>query len=413
MFDTHDVYSVTGLTAYIRTLLETNDLLQDVWVKGEISNMTRAASGHWYFTVKDAGAQLKCVMFKSASQHQRINPQNGDTVQVHGRMSVYDARGEYQLYADDMQAAGGVGDLYQQFEQLKAKLSAEGLFDEERKRPIPTRPRQIGVVTSPDAAAFQDIRNVLSHRFALADVILSPTQVQGNDAPPQIVRAIERLNEYSDVDVILICRGGGSIEDLWSFNDERVARAIANSRIPVISGVGHEVDFTIADFVADLRAPTPSAAAMLATPNRADLAETIRRQTDDMRGLVEHHLNMARTDLTIQQRALVHVSPERVIRDSRQRLDDLETYLSTRQKYTLTLLRERLNARIAALRNASPEAILARGYAIVTRSDTGQTVTSENDAAPGTPVTLRLKDGELKARIEDKDSHERYKRTLF
>lgn len=408
-----EVYSVTGLTAYIRTLLETNELLQDVWVKGEVSNMTRAASGHWYFTVKDNGAQLKCVMFKSAVQQQMAEPQNGDAINVHGRLSVYDARGEYQLYADEVQPAGGPGDLYRQFEALKAKLAAEGLFDEDRKRPLPEFPRQIGVVTSPDAAAFQDIRNVLSRRFPLAEVILSPTQVQGADAPLQLVRAIEKLNQYTQVDVILVCRGGGSIEDLWCFNDERLARAIAASRIPVISGVGHETDFTIADFVADVRAPTPSAAAMLATPDRDELREIFRRHEDDMLRLIEDTLDSARTNLDILQRTLGHVSPERYVRDSRQRVDDLDTRLMSGHRHALALLRERLKARTAALNTASPQAILARGYAIVTRSDTGKTVTSERDAGPGTGVTIRLKDGELKARIEDKASHERYKRTLF
>lgn len=408
-----DIYSVTDLTTRIRSILENSLLLQDVWVQGEISNLTRAASGHWYFTVKDSGAQLKCVMFKTAAQRQNIEPQNGDTVQVRGKIGVYEARGEYQLYAEEMQAAGGVGDLYRQFEQLKARLLAEGLFDDDRKRPIPPAPRQIGIVTSPDAAAFRDIQNVLARRYPLAQVILSPTPVQGADAPPHIVRAIERLNQHTQVEVILLCRGGGSIEDLWCFNDERVARAIAASAIPVISGVGHETDFTIADFAADLRAPTPSAAAELATPDSAELRASLRRNADTLARLLQDRLDTLQSDLDIARRSLLVVSPERYIQETYQRLDELAQRMEAAQKRHFALIRERLTARTSALNAASPQAILARGYAIVTRSDTGSIITTEKEAPPGTGVTLRLKEGELKARIEDKDSHARYKRTLF
>ncbi len=408
-----DIYSVTDLTTRIRDILENSLLLQDVWVQGEVSNMTRAASGHWYFTVKDAGAQLKCVMFKLAAQRQSTEPRNGDAIQIRGKIGVYEARGEYQLYAEDIQMAGGVGDLYRQFEQLKAKLLAEGLFEDDRKRPIPAAPRQIGIVTSPDAAAFRDIHNVLSRRYPLVQVILSPTQVQGADAPPQIVRAIERLNQHTQVDVILVCRGGGSIEDLWCFNDERVARAIAASTIPVISGVGHETDFTIADFAADLRAPTPSAAAELATPDSAELRASLRRDAETLTRLLEDRLETLQSDLDIARRSLLVVSPERYIQDTYQRLDEFTQRMEAAQKRHFALIRERLKARTSALNAASPQAILARGYAIVTRSDTGSVITTEKEAPPGTGVTLRLKDGELKARIEDKDSHARYKRTLF
>jgi exodeoxyribonuclease VII large subunit len=408
-----DVYSVTGLTAYIRTLLESNDLLQDVWVKGEVSNMTRAASGHWYFTLKDAGAQLKCVMFKAAVQRQIIEPNNGDAISAHGKLSVYDARGEYQLYADEVQPIGGIGDLYKQFEALKAKLLAEGLFDEERKRLLPPSPRQIGIVTSPDAAAFRDIQNVLARRYPLARVILSPTQVQGNDAPPQIVRAIERLNQHTQVDVILLCRGGGSIEDLWCFNDERVARAIAASRIPIISGVGHEIDFTIADFVADVRAPTPSAAAEIATPDSAELRANLRRNIADLQAIAQEKVDATRFDLDIMTRALTAVSPERYIRETRQRIDEVTARLSAQHKRHFALLHERIQTRTAALNAANPDAILKRGYAIITRTDTGEVIAHEKDAPPGTGITIRLQDGELKARTEDKTSHDLYKRTLF
>ena len=261
-------FSVHEITRYIHDLFDADDMLADVWVRGEVSNLTKARSGHWYFTIKDATAQLRCVMFRGAARTVRADVDTGDEILVHGRVSVYDARGEYQLYADQIEAVGSLGDLHVQFEALKAKLDTEGLFDPARKRPIPTFPKRIGIVTSPGAAAWHDMQNVLRRRFPIVELILSPTLVQGAEAPPQIVAALEKLNRRSDVDVIIIARGGGSLEDLWCFNDETVARAVAASRVPVISGIGHEIDFTIVDFVADLRAPTPSAAAELATPNR-------------------------------------------------------------------------------------------------------------------------------------------------
>ncbi|MEL6307037.1 MAG: exodeoxyribonuclease VII large subunit, partial [Chloroflexota bacterium] len=239
-----NIYSVEGVTAYIRGLLERDPPLRDLWVQGEVSNFKAANSGHWYFTVKDKNAALKCVMFRNSASRQSMQPRDGEEIRIHGRISVYDQRGEYQLYADELQPAGGIGDLYQRFEQLKAQLQSEGLFEPERKQALPVFPLRIGVVTSPDAAAFQDVRNVLSRRFPLAEIILSPTLVQGVDAPRLIVKAIERLNAHNACDVILLVRGGGSIEDLWSFNDESVARAIVASDLPIISGVGHETDFT-------------------------------------------------------------------------------------------------------------------------------------------------------------------------
>jgi exodeoxyribonuclease VII large subunit len=405
-------YSVTEITTTIREIFESDERLQDVWVSGEISNLTRASSGHWYFTLKDSAAQLRCVMWRSAALKQTTIPRDGDAIVAHGRVSVYEPRGEYQLYADEVRPVG-LGDLYQRFEELKRLLEAEGLFDAERKRPIPLFPRCIGVVTSPEAAAFQDIQNVLRRRFPIVKVILSPTIVQGAEAPPQIVRALERLNQNADVDVILVCRGGGSIEDLWAFNDERVARAIAASRVPVISGVGHETDFTIADFAADLRAPTPSAAAEIATPNMDDLREAIRRVDSQLIEVMDNQLYNLKNNLIVMQRSLRLVSPESDIQTFRQRVDDMNARIVTRQRNFLALLRERLTARERALFAANPDAILARGYAIVTRSEDGQRIKAEADAPSGTGITITLQDGELKARVEDKAAHERYKRTLF
>lgn len=405
-------YSITGVTAYIRNLLESDDLLADVWVTGEVSNYRPAASGHWYFTVKDDNAQLKCVMFRSAAVRQSIEMREGDAVNVHGRISVYDARGEYQLYADMIQPAGGVGSLYEQFERIKAKLLAEGLFDEARKRLLPAFPRKIGIVTSPDAAAFQDVQNVLRRRYPLAEVVLSPTLVQGVEAPPMIVRAIERLQQ-TDIDVLLICRGGGSIEDLWAFNDERVARALADSRVPTVSGVGHETDFTIVDFVTDRRAPTPSAAAEISTPNVADLYYDLMQTDLLLARLLQDRIALARQTLTTQDRRLEMASPQRSVRMARQQLDDLYERLHSAQGRYFSRLQERLQARQQALQAANPDAILARGYAIVTRSEDGTRIRSIKDASQGSGVMIRLKDGTLAARIEDEETHGQYKRTLL
>ncbi len=393
-------YSVAEVSIYIRDMFDQDARLQDLWITGEISNMTRASSGHWYFTVKDSKAQLKCAMWRSSAERQSFIPKNGDAVNVHGRVSVYEPRGEYQLYADSIRPAG-VGDLYAQFEELKARLQAEGLFDVERKRPIPAFPLQIGVVTSPEAAAFQDIQNVLRRRFPLARIILSPTPVQGEIAPPKIVAALERLNAYTDVDVILLIRGGGSIEDLWAFNDEQVARAVAESPTPVISGVGHETDFTIVDFVSDYRAPTPSAAAEVATPSVDDLQHNVRVLNETLRVLMDERINTDRANLMAAQRTLGHISPQRQIANLRQRVDDLNLRLLRQQRQDIARRRERLTSREAALHAASPQALLERGYAIVSHSS-GTRIKSVHDVQPNEQLTVRLHDGQLQIRVEDK-----------
>ncbi len=266
--------TISSLTSHIVTLFEGDDVLRDVWVSGEISGWKRASSGHIYFTLKDAGAAITAVMWKGNAFRLTWQPQAGDQVIAHGYVGVYPERGNYQFYADQMRPAGK-GQLYARFEALKAKLAAEGLFDADRKRPIPVQPKRVGIVTSAGAAALRDILRTLSLRWPLVDVVLFPTLVQGADAPSQIVRAIQAANRYSTeiapIDTLIVGRGGGSIEDLWAFNDEGVARAIVASAIPTIAGVGHEVDFSIADFVADLRAATPTAAASAAVPDRAEI----------------------------------------------------------------------------------------------------------------------------------------------
>ena len=272
-----NVYSVSQVSAYIKSLFVSDMLLADVWLSGEVSGFTQASSGHCYFTLKDAGAILKSVIWRTQAKGM-VLPRNGDAVIVHGAISVYEQGGAYQLYVDHLEPAG-VGQLWLEFERLKARLEAEGLFDEARKRPIPARPVRLGVVTSPTAAALRDILRTLSRRYGLVDVILASTPVQGDQAPPAIVAALALLNRWSaerePLDAIILARGGGSIEELWAFNDEHVARAIAASAVPVITGVGHETDFTIADFVADLRAPTPTGAATLATPDGRELSAAV------------------------------------------------------------------------------------------------------------------------------------------
>ena len=393
-------YSVQELTRYIRDLFEVDEILDDIWVRGEVSNLTKAHSGHWYFTVKDSGAQLRCVMFRGAARGVRADVQAGDEILVHGRVGVYEARGEYQLYADQIEAVGGLGDLHLRFEALKAKLDAEGLFDAGRKRPIPVFPAQIGVVSSSTAAAWQDIKNVLRRRFPLAEVVLSPTLVQGAEAPAQIVRALERLNRSTDVDVIIVARGGGSLEDLWCFNDEGVARALAASRIPVISGIGHEIDFTIVDFVADLRAPTPSAAAELATPNRDDLLLDIDRLRSGLTSSMVDSLAERERDLRRLQSALRFITPLKTVQQAQRRIEDKRDQLARAQRLQLQQMSERLLHTSKALEAANPRNILARGYALV-RDETGAVIRGSAQVSRNQRLNVQLAKDRIGVRVDD------------
>ena len=331
---------------------------------------------------------------------------------LHGRVSVYAPRGEYQLYADSVQRAG-LGDLYARLERLKEKLRAEGLFDRPRQE-LPTFPRRIGIVTSPEAAAFQDVQNVLRRRFPLAQIILSATPVQGNTAPTLIIAALARLNTHAACDVILLVRGGDSIEDLWAFNDEGVARAVATSRIPIISGVGHETDFTLVDFVSDLRAPTPSAAAEQAAPDIAELRANLRAAALELEQVMLGRIDTLRDTARATARTLDHLSPARQIILLRQRVDDRTARLERQQRQQIILLRERLAARATALDAASPQAILARGYAIVTHSASGARVTGVSAVQPGQGVIIRLHDGTIGAHIDDEENpNDLYQRPLL
>jgi len=389
-------FTVSQLTAHIRRLIEDDPELHDVWVEGEVSNFSRAASGHCYFTLKDAGSQIGCVMWRGVAQSQDYLPVSGDLVLAHGYVSVYEAGGRYQFYVDQLRPAG-VGDLFREFERLKARLEAEGLFDPARKRPLPRFPRCIGVVTSPDAAALRDIINVLGRRYPLAEMLLAPTPVQGDSAPPQIVAALDVLNARDDVDVIIVARGGGSLEELWAFNDERVARAVANSRIPVICGVGHETDFSLADFAADVRAPTPSAAAELVAPDRTELRAQVAgfsaALVRTLRGVIEEQ----RRRVAGQRRELKHLSPAVRLDQARQRVDDLLGRAEAAMLHSLALRRERLGGLVGRLAGVSPLGTLERGYAIVHHRETGAIVRSVAQIAPGDALDVRVADGEFEA----------------
>ena len=390
---TNEPLSVSEVTERIKALLEEDEELADVRVAGEISNLSRPASGHVYFTLKDAGAQIRCVMWRSAVLRLRRLPVNGDAVVARGHVSVYERDGQYQLYVDSL-AASGLGGLYQEFERLKAKLEAEGLFDAARKRPLPAFPRVLGVVTSPTGAAFQDILNVLRRRFPLIEVALAPTLVQGDEAPPQIARAIELLNNPAlRCDVILVARGGGSLEELWAFNDERVARAIAGSRVPMVSGVGHEVDFTLADFAADVRAPTPSAAAEIITPDIVELRQSVDALSAALDEAMQARIDAARADLETLRRALRMLSPLGQLTRSRERVAELRLRVDAALAGRLGLWRAQLDGLRGRLEAVSPQATLARGYAIVQCDRDGAVVRSVNDVAAGDALTVRVADG--------------------
>jgi exodeoxyribonuclease VII large subunit len=391
-------FTVSQLTGYIQRLIDGDPKLRDVWLEGEVSNFTRASSGHCYFTIKDDGARIRCVMWRSIANRQRYLPADGDSVLSHGRVGVYEARGLYQLYVDEIQPVG-VGELYRRYERLKADLEAEGLFAPERKRALPSHPRRIGVVTSPVAAALHDILNVLQRRYPLAEVLLSPTRVQGEVAPPEIVEAIEALNARSDVDVIIVSRGGGSLEELWAFNDERVARAVAASRLPVVCGVGHETDVSLADFAADVRAPTPSAAAELVVPDRAELRTQVEGLSDALTAALHSMLDERRWQLVEQTRALHHLSPSVQLVQARQRVDELFDRIVNATRHALSLRREQLNGLGGRLGSVSPERTLARGYAIVRWQTTGDVVRSVAQAEVGGKIDIRVTDGEFEAEV--------------
>ena len=345
---------------------------------------------------------IPCVMWRNDAMRLRKLPADGELVTVHGYVSVYEPQGKMQFYADRLELAG-LGQLHQQFEVLKGRLAEEGLFEAERKRPLPLWPQRVGVVTSAGAAALRDILRTLAGRYPLVEVLLAPTLVQGVDAPPQIVAAIELLNHWSmgvePIDLIIVARGGGSLEELWAFNDERVARAIAASALPVVSGVGHETDFTLADFVADVRAPTPTGAAAVAVPDLAELAEALpqlRRRLADMLG---QRIVQDRRNLVQSRRLLERLSPAVQIGTRRQQVDDLGQTLSRSMRHRLTVERTAVGALAARLASLDPDAVLSRGYAILELAATTQVITSATQVTSGDLLRARLADGEFEITV--------------
>lgn len=393
-------WTVSKLTFYIRRLLEENEALQDVWVQGEISNLSRPASGHIYFTLKDSSAALKCVMWKTSAARLRMGLQDGMEIEVHGRIGVYEISGQYQLYADQIRPVGE-GALYQEFMRLKAMLDAEGLFDRERKRPIPMLPKKIGIVTSATGAALRDMLNTLRRRLPVVEVLLAPSPVQGVEAPPALVKAIQSLVMQSP-DVILMARGGGSIEDLWAFNDERVVRAVANSPVPIICGVGHETDFTLSDFAADLRAPTPTAAAELATQiTLLDLLATLESYRNRLSTATTSLLADQQNILSSLTAALRYASPERRILSERQRVDELSRRAHSSLLHRIRLQSTHVRGMHRRLEALNPLAVLRRGYAVVTRKEDGSVISRVTQTQPGQQIQIRVSDGQMDAEIKN------------
>ena len=394
---TPTILRVSELTTHLRRVVESDDLMSDVWVQGEISNASRYASGHFYFSLKDENASMRCVMWKRAAERLARFPQEGEAVNAHGHVSVYDARGEVQLYVDTMELLGA-GALWQEFEKLKQKLASEGLFDEERKRSLPKFPQRIGIVTSRSGAVIQDIRHILERRYPLPQVFLANTAVQGADAPLQICAALKLVQQIPNLDVVILARGGGSIEDLWAFNDERVARAIVASRVPIVSGVGHETDFTIADFCADLRAPTPTAAAQFCTPDQNELRADLILYEKRLQRAMHEQIVETRRSLIHSANALHRASPRTQVENRRQRLDDM-TRSATRQiERRLEIQRAELASAARQLHTLNPLATLERGYAIVRKEKT--VVTDAAQVSTNDVVNVRVRDGEFSARVE-------------
>ena len=392
-----EIFSVTTLTQTIKRDLESE--FAEIWVEGEISNLAQPRSGHVYFTLKDAGAQLKAVIFKYAARVVKFQLENGMQVLLRGSLSVYEPRGEYQLIVSAAEPRGA-GALQAAFEQLKQRLHAEGLFDAAHKQPIPVLPKKIGVVTSATGAAIRDILNVVNRRFANVQILIAPVRVQGAEAPGEIADAIAMLNRLPDVDVLIVGRGGGSMEDLWAFNEEVVARAIFASRIPIISAVGHEIDFTIADFVADLRAPTPSAAAELVVQNKANLVHTVAVLTTRLRQTFLHQFQREKEAVAQLQRRLP--DPKRRVNELQQRIDDLFQRLGRAWQFIFEQKTAQRNTLLAKLDTLSPLGLFAKGYAICRNMETQQPIKSIHDACIGDHLLVRVSDGELQCEVHEK-----------
>ncbi|MHB1133273.1 MAG: exodeoxyribonuclease VII large subunit [Chloroflexota bacterium] len=391
------VLTVSEVNRYLRELLASDDLLRDVWVRGEISNLSQSQSGHLWFTIKDREAQLRGVVFRHQLPSIAYRPQNGLAVVAHGHISLYEVGGQLQIYVDRLQPEG-VGTLYLRFEQLRCQLESEGLFDASRKRSLPAFPRRIAVVTSPTGAVVHDVLNVIARRYPCIDLILAPTLVQGETAAASIAQALSRVNQLPDLDLIILARGGGSLEDLWPFNEEVVARAIFASRVPVVTGIGHETDVTIADLAADMRAPTPSVAAELAVPERSAYAAEVASLRAAVREASGAHLAALAEGLAQCRGSMERLVPPPRLEQWRQRLDDLEVRAEAAVRHGLELQRARLRASELQIEALSPTGVLSRGYSICWHSATGMAVRSLTQLSPGDDLEVQVADGSFVAK---------------
>jgi exodeoxyribonuclease VII large subunit len=400
------IYTVQEVTRYIRQRLDEDEVLRDIYIKGELSNLSQPTSGHLYFTLKDEFSELQCVMFRERNLDLKFIPEDGMSVIVRGHISVYEKRGRYQLYVEEIQEAG-IGALYLAFEQLKKKLKEEGLFDVVYKKPIPSFPCRIGIITSPTGAAIRDMLKITKKRFPHVHILLAPVAVQGEEAPAQIVRAIQLMNRYNaereKIDVLIVGRGGGSIEELWAFNEECVAREIFSSGIPVISAVGHETDFTIADFVADKRAATPSEAAELVVPDNREIEKNLRSLELRMRQSLFNAIEYYRKRVESIEKSILFRKPTERINQYRQTLDELKRSIVAEITHLVTVHSKSLQALTGKLDALSPLAILERGYSICSKLPEGKIVRSINDISVGDALKVLFKDGTAVSEVKEKD----------
>jgi len=395
-FERH-IYSITEITREIKNLLEAN--IPTVWVQGEISNFKIHSSGHMYFSLKDEGAQIPCVMWRWNNQDLYFTPQDGMKVLAQGNITVYEKRGYYQLDVLQLTPAG-IGELQLAFERLKNKLKAEGLFDERYKKPLPTYPERIGIITSPTGAAIRDLVSIIRRRFPSVQLILNPVRVQGDGAAQEIATAIEEFNEYGQVDLLIVGRGGGSLEDLWAFNEEVVARAIFNSKIPVISAVGHEIDFSISDFVADLRAPTPSAAAELAVRNKEELLETINGFCIKINQAISKRIQYFRERIQNLERSYALRKPTDLIKQYSQRVDELTKNLETAFSHRIQLMKENICSMQKRLEALNPHSVLKRGYSICYKAEDDRIIRRAAELTPEDKIKVKFYQGRILGTVE-------------
>ncbi len=393
--------TVTEVNEYIKMLIDTNELLSDICVKGEISNFTNHRTGHYYFSLKDAGGLIRAVMFRGQAQKLKFIPEDGMKVIIRGRISAFVRDGQYQIYAEDIQP-DGIGSLYIAFEQLKRRLEAEGLFAPERKKRLPKLPRRVGIVTSPTGAAIRDMINIFGRRFPYTELVLYPSLVQGPGAAAQIAEGVRYFNREGSVDVIIVGRGGGSMEDLWAFNDESLARCVAASDIPVISAVGHETDFTICDFAADLRAPTPSAAAELAVPETEDIKRRLENINIRNRNTIGGRIELYKGRLDRLSRAGVLSSPERLLDGRRMNVLYCSEKLQRRASDICNGEKIKLARTVSKLEALNPLGIISRGYSAVTDGE-GEVIRSARQLKKGQSIKVRFADGEARATVEETD----------